>query len=125
MDGLGPDSASETWANTESKVHKMFTEKLKLDSKTIEIERARRNGKFQGDKPVPVVVKLLRFKNRDLILFKARAHLRKTEIYMNEDFSDLVRKKRAELIPAMKEARAKENYSADMMSQLNHASSAY
>ena len=31
---------------SESKVREMFTTKLKLDSKTIEIQRAHRNGKF-------------------------------------------------------------------------------
>ena len=114
IEGLGPDSASETWADTESKVREMFQNKLKLDCKTIEIERAHRNGRFSQteDKPGPrpVVVKLLRFKDRDLILSKARAHLKETNIYINEDFSDLVRKKRADLIPAMKAARAKGNY---------------
>ena len=112
IEGLDPDTGSETWAETENKVREMFTNQLKLDSKTIEIEWAHRNGRFiqNADKPRPVVVKLLRFKDRDLILSMARAHLKNTPIYINEDFSDLLRKKRAELIPAMKEARAKGNY---------------
>ena len=90
----------------------MFTTKLKLDSKTIEIERAHRNGMFSesADKPRQVVVKLLRFKDRDLIVSKARAHLRNTDIYINKDFSELLRQKRAVLIPAMKAERLKGNY---------------
>lgn len=112
IEGLGPDKEYETWAETENKVCEMFTKNLKLNPKVTEIELAHRNGKFKqnGDKPRPVVVKLLRFKDRELILSKAKAELRKTSIYINEDFSDLLRKKRAELIPAMKEAREKGKY---------------
>uniref|UniRef100_A0A0E9XVX3 GH10 domain-containing protein n=1 Tax=Anguilla anguilla TaxID=7936 RepID=A0A0E9XVX3_ANGAN len=37
---------------------------------------------------------------------KARAHLKNTSVYINEDFSERLRKKRAELLPAMREAGA-------------------
>ena len=62
-----------------------------------------------ADKPRQVVVKLLRFKDRDLILAKARSHLKNTDIYINEDFSELLQQKRAALIPAIKAERLKGN----------------
>ena len=106
INGLGPDKDDETWAETEAKVQEMFTTKLKMET-PVEIERAHRNGKFRGDreKQRTVVIKLLRFKDKQLILAKARANLKSTSI--SEDFSEQVRKRRAELIPAMKEARAR------------------
>ena len=112
IEGIKTDKADETWAETETKVKELFTSKLKLDPDTVEIERAHRNGKFRGDpeKPRPVVVKLLRFKDKQLIMTRARANLRDTSVYINEDFSDQLRKKRAELLPAMREARARGDY---------------
>ncbi|XP_035686738.1 uncharacterized protein LOC118422958 [Branchiostoma floridae] len=106
IDGI-EDDVKETWADTEVKVRNILTKKLQLDSKTIEIERAHRNGPFRNDSPRPrqVVVKLLRFKDKQMILNRARSNLKNTNIYINEDFSDQVRKRRAELVPKMREAR--------------------
>lgn len=55
---------------------------------------AHRKGKFTGDagKPRAVVIKLLRFKDKQLTL----------SVYINKDFSDHLHK-----LPAMKEARAR------------------
>ena len=112
IEGIKTDKADETWAETETKVNELVTSKLKLDPDTVEIEGAHRNGKFRGDpeKPRPVVVKLLRFKDKQLIMTRARANLRNTSVYINEDFSDQLRKKCAELLPAMREARARGDY---------------
>lgn len=111
ISGLGPDKADETWAETESKVQELFTTKLKLDA-SVEIERARRNGRYRVDseRPRSVVVKLLRFKDKQQILARARSNLKTTSVYINEDYSERVRKRRAELLPAMKEARARGDY---------------
>lgn len=62
------------------------------------------------EKPRAVVIKLLRFKDKQLVLARARAHLKNTSFYISEDFSERVRKRRAELLPAMKEARARGDY---------------
>ena len=112
IDGLMQDTAHEPWSDTEQKVREFFNNKLKIDPKTIEIERAHRTGnvKQNSGKARPIVVKFLRYKDKELILAKARAHLKNTTIYVNEDFSDLLRKKRADLIPAMKQAREQGNY---------------
>lgn len=111
IDGLS-DKATETWEDTERKVCDMLNNNLKLESRAIEIEHAHRTGKFRGnsDKPHSVFVKLLRFKDKQLILSKAKSHLKNTHIYINEDFADVVRKKRADLVPALKEARARSDY---------------
>ena len=49
----------------------------------IEMERAHRDGKFSGDarKSRPVMVKLLCFKDKELIMTKARANLKNTSEY--------------------------------------------
>lgn len=111
IDGITSDHAEESWAETENKVREMLTTKLKLDANTIQIERAHRMGKFKTDlsRPRTVVVKLLRYKDKERILEKARVHLRSTSIYINEDFSERLRKKRAELMSAMRKERAKGN----------------
>ncbi|XP_066265890.1 centrosomal protein of 85 kDa-like [Branchiostoma lanceolatum] len=104
IDGV-PDARDETWSQCEQKVKSLMKEKLKLDPMSIEIERAHRNGRYQdGGRPRPIVAKLLRFKDRDTIVQRAK-YLKGSNIYINEDFSEMVRQKRKELIPKMKEAR--------------------
>lgn len=94
------------------KLREFFKDKLKIDPKSIEIERAHRigNSKQQTTKPRPIVVQFLHYKDKELILTKAKTHLKNSGVYVNEDFSDRIRKKRAELFPAMKEAREWGNF---------------
>ncbi|CAH1275563.1 Hypp9364 [Branchiostoma lanceolatum] len=104
IDGV-PDAWDETWSQCEQKVESVMKEKLNLDPMNIEIERAHRNGRFQdGGRPRPIVAKLLRCKDRDTIIQRAK-YLKGSNIYINEDFSEKVRQKRKELIQKMKEAR--------------------
>lgn len=122
-----PEVDGEKWADTELKVQAMFTEHLHLDHDKIEIERAHRIGKIvtrssaqaeassehgsrkKYDRPHSIVVKLLRFKDRETVLGKANK-LRGTNIYINEDYTEAVRLKRKELLPKMMEARKKGLY---------------
>lgn len=69
INGLGPDEAEETWEETESRVQELLTTKLNLNA-AVKIERAHRNGNFRGneEKPRSVVIKLLCFKDKQLIL---------------------------------------------------------
>lgn len=59
------------------------------------------------------MVKFLNFKNREGIHTMAREKrsmkMRGTGIYINEDFSDLVRQRRREQLPKLKEERQKGN----------------
>lgn len=98
IDGLTQDNTFESWPDSDKKVREFFKDKLKIDPKSIEIERAHRigNSKQQTTKPRPIVVKFLRYKDKELILTKAKTHLKNSGVYVNEDFSDRIRKKRAE-----------------------------
>lgn len=121
IDGLTQDNAFESRPDSEKKVREFFNDKLKIDPKSIEIERAHRIGNMKQQittKPRPIVVKFLCYKDKDLILTKAKAHLKNTGVYVNEDFSDRIRKKRAELFPAMKEARERGNFAVISYDQL-------
>lgn len=91
FDGI-PESAHETWSDSEDNIWKIFTEKLKLDSRHIELERVHRSGKppARDEKPRPIVVQFLRFKDRNAILEKAK-NLKGSNIYINEDDSEAVR----------------------------------
>ena len=61
VDGIA-ESPHETWMESEDKVREIISEKLKMDSKKIELERAHRTGKpTTGPGDRPVVVKFLRF----------------------------------------------------------------
>lgn len=106
VDGI-PESQNESWKETEDKVRGVITEKLHLDSSQMVIERAHRTGNpsgYSGKRPRPIVIKFLRYKDKMAVLGKAK-DLKGTNIYVNDDFTEAVRQKRKELIPAMKAAR--------------------
>lgn len=104
IDGI-PDEKNESWQDTESKAKKLLAEKLELNPSTIEVERAHRNGKYEdGGRPRSIIMKLLRFKDKEEILKRAKS-LKGTKIFINEDFSEKVRLRRKELLPQLKEAR--------------------
>ena len=80
----------ETWTESEDKVRK-----LKMDHRKIELEHAHRSGKpttGPGDRPRPIVVKFLRFKNKIAVLERAK-NLRGTYIFLNEDYPEARRGK--------------------------------
>ncbi|KAI4815623.1 hypothetical protein KUCAC02_005761 [Chaenocephalus aceratus] len=80
-----------------------------MDEERIEVERAHRMGNGRGaDKPRQIVVKFLRFKDKTAVMGR-RNRLKRTNIFLNEDYPEAVRQKRKELIPAMKAERSKGN----------------
>lgn len=97
------ESPAESWAETEEKVKKVLAEKRQLQW-AIELDRAHRTGKPGSEKPRPIVARLLRYKDRTEILQWTKA-LKGTNIYINEDFADTVRRKRRELMADLKAAR--------------------
>lgn len=106
IDGIDEEKG-ETISGLEMKIQQMLSNNLGLDSSTIEMERVHRIGQFhEGRKPRKIVVKLLRLKDRQRILSSTKK-LKGTNIYINEDFSDLVQQRRRELLPKLKEAREK------------------
>ena len=115
IDGIS-EASGETWSQTEDKVRKTLTDKLKIppeQASAMEIERAHRISRKPGHtgrpgdrdtKPKTIVVKFAKFKDRDLILKQAKLEKPKG-LFLNEDFSQRVMDKRKELIPKMKQAR--------------------
>lgn len=91
---------------TEGKVRQLLVEKLELDSKSIKFEFVYPKGKYeeQNNRLRPIVLKLLRLKDKEEIL-KRGNKLRGTRIFLNEDFTENVKRKRMELRPKLKEAR--------------------
>ena len=59
--------------------------KERLDIENVEIERAHRAGRKSRNKPRTIVCKLLRFKDKQNILRKAKL-LKGTNIFINEDY---------------------------------------
>ncbi len=105
IDGI-LESANEKWSDSEDKVKKLLSEKLQIDPREIELERAHRSGKPSpsSTRPRPVIVKFLRYKDKLEVISKAKA-LKGMNIFINEDFPEAVQQKRKELLPAMWAAR--------------------
>ncbi|KAJ8385857.1 hypothetical protein AAFF_G00179230 [Aldrovandia affinis] len=101
IDGI-QESGNESWAQSEEKVRKLLSDKLKLTG--IEFERVHRTGRSTGERTRPIVAKFFRYKDKVRVMEKAK-DLKGTNVYINEDYTDVVRQKRKELIPAMKAAR--------------------
>jgi hypothetical protein len=81
---------------------------LKTEHRKIEVECAQRTGKRTtgpGDRPRPIEVKFLRFKDKVVVLERAK-NLRVMYIFLKMDYPEAVRQKRNELTPAMKAVRA-------------------
>lgn len=105
VDGI-KESVREKVSDSEDKVRKLFSEKLQLDHLKIELDWAHRTGKpaTPSEKPRPIVVRILRLKDKLAVLDKAK-NLKGSGIFINEDFSETVRQRRKDLLPAMKAAR--------------------
>ncbi|XP_065681445.1 uncharacterized protein LOC136095126 [Hydra vulgaris] len=103
------ENERETWQNTEQKLQTIFNEQLQL--KNIVIERAHRIGKVYNnmDTPRTVILKLLNYKDKELILKNAKK-LKGKGIFINEDFSEETNKIRRNLIEKMKIARNSGKY---------------
>ena len=98
IDGIW-ESDEEKWSDTEIKVKNFFKESLKIEQE-IEIERAHRTGKKIDSRHRTIVLKLSKYKSKELILKNAHK-LKGQNIYINEDFSNETRAIRKELIPKM------------------------
>lgn len=104
VDGLN-DERDESMDRSEQKVRHLFKTKLGLDGDGVIIERAHRLGQYRDQgKPRQIIVRLHRFKDRQLILSSA-SKLKGSNVYINEDFTDAIRKKRKELLPQLRAAR--------------------
>ena len=76
------------------------------------IEKAHRVGRPISDsKPRKIVARFLNYKDSEAV-FKTKKKLHGTNMFVNEDYSDRVIKKRTELMPKLKkqDARTKEHF---------------
>lgn len=100
IDGV-VETPGESWETTEIKCHKLFAD---LNLHNLQVERAHRTGPKQDGQPRTIVVKMRSFKERELVLTKAKQE-RPRGIYYNEDFSARVSKIRKELRPELQRLR--------------------
>lgn len=106
IDGI-KESGNENMTESEGKVRQLLSEKLQLDHLKIELDMVHRAGKSvpgKPERPRPILVRFLRFKDKLAVLDRAKK-LKGSGIYINEDFPEAVRQKRKELLPALRAAR--------------------
>ena len=102
-----PESPNETWQESESKIKHLISSHMPEVGTDFVIERAHRVGRPRSDsKPRKIVARFLNYKDRGAV-FKTKKKLHGTNMFVNEDYSDRVIKKRTELMPKLKEARRK------------------
>jgi hypothetical protein len=106
----GIEPGDKTWEETETKVRDFMATSLNLDrdsvANKIEIERAHRLPGVRN--PRPIIVKFLRFKDKDMVIKTARSTLKGTDFYVSEDFIKPVRDTRKLLQPFLHEAKSKQ-----------------
>ena len=104
IDGL-PELKKENWEQTQKLIEDFFKDKIDIKNKP-EIERAHRVGKFtiNSQRPRTVVVKFLRFQDRQQLLMNSRK-LKGSSIYINEDLCEQSINKRKEQLPKLQAAR--------------------
>ena len=104
-----PEETDETWDDVERKVKVLVKETLGVDN--IEIERAHRVESRKkaprgavGNKPGTIVAKLRDWKQRELILRKAR-QAKPAGVYFSEDLALATLQRREALVPKLKAAK--------------------
>lgn len=88
------DVEQESWKESAEKARDFFISKLQVD---VPIERAHRLGKRIKDRNRPIMVKLSSFPDKVRVL-DCCSKLKNTGCYVNEDYSERVRKIRQELV---------------------------
>ena len=101
---------------TEEMVKQQMTKTFsipQIEVDQIKIERAYRTGASKAkdgkNKPRTIMVKFTSFKDRELLLQKAR-QVKPRGLFVNEDYSSKTLMKRKELIPKMMALRAEGKY---------------
>lgn len=70
-----PEAQNESWKETEDKVRCVINDKLNLDSSQMVIEHAHRTGnpsRYSGKRHRPIMIKLLRYKDKMAVLGKTK-----------------------------------------------------
>ena len=92
-----------TWGECERTVHSMLKERLDIEN--VKIERVHRARRKSRNKPRTIVCKLLGFKDKQIILRKAKL-LKGTNIFINEDYCQDTVEYRKELWEEVKVLRS-------------------
>ena len=103
FEGIDEDN-TETVEHATEKIHKLVKDRLGISDK-IEIDRVRRVGKLNHNKPRTILVNFRNFNDRQNILRNSKK-LKNSNIFINEDLCEYSRLKRREQLPKLKEARA-------------------
>ena len=97
-----PEGRTETWEDCESAVKSVLRDKMGMGD--VEVERAHR---LKGGKaPHPIIASFHKYKDKERILTERRKlKEKKSDVFINEDFTPLVREKRRRLLPFLKEVK--------------------
>ncbi|XP_070581495.1 uncharacterized protein [Ptychodera flava] len=97
-------ASNETWEESENKVKAVISEQLGLNGEHFEFDRVHRLTNAKSH-PQPIIAKFARYKQRDLVLQRARSALKNSTLRISEDFSPKTRETRKKLGPFLKKAR--------------------
>ncbi|XP_047142762.1 uncharacterized protein LOC124817019 [Hydra vulgaris] len=100
IDGIIETNEEKDWDITKEKIKQFFNVKLGIE-KDIKIERAHRVGLAKLERERTIVLKLRDFEDKKLILENA-IKLKRSNIFINEDYSFTTRKIRKELFEQAK-----------------------
>ena len=106
IDGI-QENENESWSDCEAKVKKLFSDSLKV--KDVEIQRVHRVGKKKENRPRTIVMKLLRWKDKEMIMVNVRK-LKGKYVFINEDFSIETLELRKKLWEQVKQYRQEGKY---------------
>ena len=99
------ESPKESPRDSERKVLRVIQDKLGIDVQYFQIERCHRYGKVTPGKSRPIKIRFNWYKDRETVWSK-RTELKGTQIFMREDFPQVIENKRRLLRPYFKAARA-------------------
>ena len=87
-------------------VYRFFERELELENaRNIEFQRVRRLGKRKAGQSRPIIVRFLRFPERELVFRKVRDLGGESEVKVYADLPKIIRDRRQKLWPKMKKAR--------------------
>ena len=100
-----PEAASGA-EDTTKVVHHFFKEELELeDGENIEFQRAHRIGKKKTGEARPVIVRFLRFPDRELVFRRVREMEDEIDVKVYSDYPEEISERRKKQWPKMKKAR--------------------
>ena len=101
-----PEPTSGTEDHVPRVVHKFLKEELELEiTEDIEFQRAHRIGKKKTGETRPVIVRFLRFPEREIVFKRARKMQEETNVKVYTDYPKEIRERKKQQWPRMKKAR--------------------